>query len=163
MYRRIVSLFLLPCLLLTQSAARGHSHTGDQPAGHTSRPHFHTALPAAAHGHDGHAHGHTHHPHPHAGGSDVPGQDLQSAPVGGPQSDHDSSAVFTGSVDLVTVPRSSIDNDRAEFSFWALAGLTSPAFALWSHPPFEPACWPNPPPGSGRSCPLYVRHLALLI
>lgn len=162
MYRRIVSLFLLPCLLLTQSAARGHSHTGDQPAGHDSRPHFHTAVPAAAHGRGGHDHGHAHH-HPHTGESVAPGLDLQSAPVGGPESDHDSSAVFTGSVDLVTAQRSSADNDPAAFSFWAVAGLTSPAFAHWSHPPFEPACWPNPPPNIRHSCPLYVRHLALLI
>ena len=37
LYRHVVSLLLLPCLLLPQSALLAHAHGGGQPAGHDQR------------------------------------------------------------------------------------------------------------------------------
>src|SRR4051794_26287399 len=63
MYRRLVSLLLLPCAL-TPSAATAHGHAGGRPAGHDSRPHLH--LKREAH-HHGHSHGGGVHHHHHDG------------------------------------------------------------------------------------------------
>lgn len=165
MYRRLVSLLLLPCLLLTQSAARGHAHGGATPVGHESRPHFHTAPASAAHSHggDGHSHGHAHHRHPHTGADDVPGPDVQQVPAGESPSDHDSTAVYTASVDLATPQRPSADSEPVGASLWADAWLNpSLTFHSACSPP-EAANRAHPPPDSGHSCPRYVRHLTLLI
>src|SRR5260370_1019302 len=65
MYRRVLCLLLLPCVLLTQSASLGHCHGDTEPAGHDLRPHFHTNLTSSCHGHHGHHRhgpgGHHHH------------------------------------------------------------------------------------------------------
>src|SRR4051794_15689483 len=90
MGRRVVSLVLLPCLLLTQSAGFGHSHGGGQPPGHDSRPHMHVrVIPAARH------HGHRHSPHDHDGDhyhdrDDEP----EAAPPPAAPFDHDDDAVY---------------------------------------------------------------------
>lgn len=163
MYRRIVSLLLLPCLLLTQSAALGHTHAGSKTASHDLRPHFHTTPTSAGHGHTGHHHGPGGHHHPHATADDGPGPDIQTTPPAGPQSDHDSSAVFTANVDLVANQRSSADTDPREFSLWATSGLNLSVTFLSANQQHEAANWTHPPPDSGYSCPIYVRHLALVI
>lgn len=162
MYRRVVSLLLLPGLLLTQSAALGHSHGGSQPAGHDLRPHFHAAPTSAGHGHGCHHHGPDGHHHPHATADDGPGPDTRTPPAG-PQSDHDSSAVYTAGVDLVAHQRSSADTDPAGFVQWTIAWLNLSTTFLSASPPHEVANRTHPPPDSGYSCPLYVRHLTLLI
>lgn len=167
MYRRLVSLLLLPCLLLTQSAALGHAHGGATPVGHESRPHFHTVPASAAHshsgdGHDGHSHGHAHHRHPHTDADDVPGPDLHQVPAGESPSDHDSTAVYTTSIDLAATERSSADSDPAGSSPWADAWLNQ-SLTFFSASPPEAANRAHPPPDSGYSCPRYVRHLTLLI
>ncbi len=163
MYRRVVSLLLLPCLLLTQSVAVGHSHAGPKPAGHDLRPHFHTTPAPAGHGHDGHRHGPGGHHHPHAPADDSSAPADETTPPAEPQSDHDSSAVYTASVDLVAHQRSSADTDPTGFVLWAIAWLNPSTTFLSASPPHEVANWTHPPPGSGYSRPLYVRHLTLLI
>ena len=99
MYRRIVSLILLPCVMMSQSASLfGHTHAGDEPAGDAVRPHIH--LKTHTHGH-AHSHG-SHHQEP-----------LDRAPETGtrpgfptePLSDHDSDAVYITAVDAVPSAR----------------------------------------------------------
>lgn len=163
MLRCVVSLLLVPCVLLTQSAALGHSHGGTKPAGHDLRPHFHTNPIPTAGDHDGHRHGPGGHHHPHAAGDDVPGPDTQTTPPAGSRSDHDSSAVYTASVDLASNLRSSADSEPVESSLWAVAWLNPSLTFLSASQPPEAANRAHPPPDSGHSCPRYVRHLTLLI
>lgn len=163
MLRCVVSLLLVPCVLLTQSAALGHSHGGSKPAGHDLRPHFHTTPTSAVYEHTGHHHGLGGHHHPHATGDEGPVPDTKTTPPALPPSDHDSSAVFTANVDLVASQRSSADTAPIGFSLWATSGLNLSATFLSANQQHEAANWTHPPPDSGYSCPLYVRHLALLI
>ncbi len=157
MYRRVVSLILLPCVLLTQSAAAlGHTHGGSQPTGHDLRPHFHTNSIPASHEHGHHHHGRDDHHH-HDEGDDGDEPDTPE-----PLSDHDSDAVFIPSVDVVINDRSAVDEELTGSPLWAPVGLNL-ATALWADPPSVTANWTHPPPPAGCFCALYVRHLALLI
>ena len=168
MYRRVVSLLLLPCVLLTQTAAIGHAHGGGQPAGHDLRPHFHTNPPAALRHHDEvfRPHGHHHHGpgghhHHHDDGDDAPEPDTQPTPEPEPLSDHDSDAVFLTTVDVVLGGRSPVHDELTASSFVAAVGSSS-FVASGADLPHEVPNWTHPPP-SGYACPLYVRHLTLLI
>lgn len=159
MFRRVVSLLLLPCVLLTQSAAMlGHAHAGMRLPGHDLLPHFHTTAPTNhVHGH--HHHGPDGHHHHHAIDTE-PGPQPPTPPE--PQPDHDSDAVFIAAVDAVVVERSQ-GADGVVPSFWCLADGAAPFAACWDRPPNLSAACGHPPPHSGHSCPLYVRHLTLLI
>src|SRR5829696_9036925 len=105
MYRGLVSLLLLPCLLLSRSAAFGHSHGGGEPAGHNSRPHLHVTStpnePGSHHHHRGHHHGPDGHHHHHEDGAtpddSLPFQGVQNEPI----SDHDSDVIYLGEVDAI--------------------------------------------------------------
>ncbi len=155
MYRRVVSLFLLPCVLLPQTAALGHAHGVSQPAGHDLRPHFHTG-PSSAPGQQ--AHGHHHHG-PNGHHHDDDGDD--GAPPE-PLSDHDADAVFLPSVDVVLNKCPVLDNELTVSPFLAVNGSNVVA-AIWVAPPSGSVNWAHPPPPVRYPCPLYVRHLALLI
>src|SRR5688572_12890353 len=89
MYRRVVALVLLPCLLLTQPACFAHVHGGDQLAGHDLCPHFHANTTPHSHGHH-HGHGGRHHHHE----GEHEDQDPVSLPHDVPSSDHDEDAVY---------------------------------------------------------------------
>src|SRR5262245_33448594 len=160
MYRRLVFVLLLPCVLLTRSAVLGHGHGGRQPAGHALRPHIHITPPAGPR-HHRHQHnaprGHHHHHHHHAEEADP---DTRPAPQPEPPSDHDSDAVFVGSVDVVLSTRSAPDAGLAPLPWKAAVSELSPT--CQADLVQEVTHWTRPPP-SGRLCPLYVRHLALLI
>jgi hypothetical protein len=166
MYRRIVSLLLLPCVLLTQSVAVfGHAHGGNQPAGHDLRPHFHTNPASARHDHGHHHHGPDGHHHHHNDG-DAPAEPdskpaQQPEPLSGDE--HDSDAVFVDCVDVVITPRSVATDDELAVSLpWATAGLFLPV-SLWTDPSQEAANWTHAPPLRDCACPLYLRQLTLLI
>ncbi|MCI0458241.1 MAG: hypothetical protein L0Z62_14850 [Gemmataceae bacterium] len=159
MYRRVVCLLLMPCLLLTQAASVGHCHGGFEPAGHELRPHFHTQPPPVR---QDHHHGHGGHHHHHDDGDEVPEPDTQPTPQPEPLSDHDSDAVFITSVDVVLNARSAVDDGLTASSLLA-AGGSNLFIAFWPDPPNESANWTHSPPSSGCSCPLHVRHRALLI
>ena len=163
MYRRVVSLFLLPCVLLTQSAALGHSHGGNQPAGHDLRAHIHTDLAFFSQAHD---HGHHHGPdcpgHHHHDGDDAPEPGKQPPSPPEPLSDHDSDAVYISSVDVVVSKRSSVENALTVSALWAAVVWDSSADLL-ANPPHQVANWTDDLPPSGCACPLYIRQLALLI
>ncbi len=163
MYRRIVSLLLLPCVWLTQSAAVGHSHGGSQPTGHDLRPHVHTNPCSAPHSHDHHHHGpEGHHNHHHHDGDDVPESDAQSSlPEQESPSDHDSDAIYISGVDVIIDVRSVVADELAASFMWAAEGTWSISFS--TNPLNDATRWSHPPPRPGYSCALYVRHLSLLI
>jgi hypothetical protein len=157
MYRCLVSLLLLPCLLLTQSAVVFvHAHGSAQPAGHALRPHFH--APAVAHDHD-HTHGHSHSGHHH---HDALEPDQPTAPAPDPSpADHDADAVYVAGVDAVAAERIAAGQELDSSVIW-LPAADCEFGRLWSNPShLLPNGW-HPPP-TGCSCPLYVRHLTLLI
>src|SRR2546430_8789890 len=96
MYRRLVSLLFLLCLVLTQTASLSHSHGGNKPPGHDLRPHFHIS-PRSEHrcheqGH--HHHGPGGHHHHHHDGEDIAEPDALPRPQLGPLSDHDFDAIY---------------------------------------------------------------------
>ena len=165
MYRRVVSLLLLPCLLLTQSAAFGHSHGGSQPAGHDLRPHIHTTSATAGHqqDHDRHHQGHGgggHHHDADDATSDAPTS--LTSPQPEPLPDHDSDAIYINAADAVAVERSKPASEIAPSLWWTAADAD--LFAKgWADPPTHSVFCGHPPPLYGNICPLYIRHLALLI
>lgn len=153
MYRRVVSLILVPCLLLTQSAALGHCHREGTPTGHDYHPHFHTTSVSAPHDHG--SGGHRHHD-----------DELEPTPAVPPNPDpspnHDDDAVYV-TVVAVATGRVQAGDDDARVSFWHLSlpdALTGWLAGCRDHavPHLRP-----PPGSSSPDCPLYVRHLALLI
>jgi hypothetical protein len=163
MYRRVLSLLLLPCIVLTQSAVLSHSHGGSRPAGHDLRPHFHTGLSADPHHHEHghHHHGHGgHHHHHHEDGDGSPEPDSPPTPAPEPLSGHDSDAVFVGLVDAVLNVRSA-DDQPAASALWFSLGFNLSFPSVNSSQ--EAIHWTRPPPTSASDCPLYVRHLTLLI
>lgn len=165
MYRRAVSLLLLPCVLLTQSAALGHAHGGSQSAGHGLRPHVHTKLLATDHRHDHshHHHGHSgHHHHHHDDDDDVRESEPYPEPQPVPPSDHDSDAVYVSAHDAVPGGRDALA-DEVEAAFGVYYCLCcSAAYPTALIEDISPRAWSHPPP-PGPRCPLYVRHLTLLI
>jgi hypothetical protein len=172
MLRSIASLLLLPCVLLSQSAALCvHSHGGREPAGHDLRPHFHTNPVSAAHSHGHHHHGsdghHHHHGsdghHPHEGGDGPVEPDTRPIPQPDPLSehDHDSDAVYVACVDVILSGRSSL-GEAAVSLLWVASGLCLPG-GLCPDRPQEALSWMHAPPPRGYACPLYLWQRALLI
>lgn len=158
MYRRVVSLLLLPCLLLTQSAALlGHAQAGLRFPGHDLRPHFHTQSAPAGHDHSRHHHSTGGHHHD----DDAPQLKMPITPDPEPQSDHDADAVYVSSFDVVVTGRSMLEDGADTSPLWATAAGSN-FVVLWPSPSRHPAKWWHPPP-LGSSCPLYILHLALLI
>jgi hypothetical protein len=162
MYRRVLSLLLVPCALLTQSVALVHAHYG-QATGHDPRPHVHvrsTVEREHCHGGHHHHHGHHHgpggHHHPHDD-SDTCLDSLPALPPGQPV-DHDSDAAYLTVTDLVSGRLAGFDGVTAD-----CVGFHYPSLivAVPGVSQGRPA-WVHPPP-IVPACPLYVRHLALLI
>lgn len=152
MFRRVVSSLALLCVVLGQAAplALAHAHDGGQPAGHGARPHTHTAPPRSPHGHHQHGAGGHHHDHD---------DDGDSPPVPQPAlpSDHDSDAAYVA--DALTDNRSAGGDERPLAFVWI--SLSFADAAMRADLRFTTPTRNRPPPG--RACPLYVRHLAILI
>ena len=160
MYRRTLSVILVPCLLLTQSAALGHTHNGSEPAGHDLRPHFHLTTALAGHTHDD-THHHSHHGDHHHNDGNQTKPPLPLTPDTSPLSSHDNDAVFIEVVDALVHGRSAIADAGADWSQWIALGLATVSSISLSDISAAPA---HPPPRlTSSSCPLYVRHLTLLI
>mgnify|MGYP000048555319 CR=1 FL=1 len=158
MLRHAVSVILLPCLVLTQSALFGHSHGGKAQPGHDLRPHIHATKPAAPHDH--HNPGGDHH-HDDVGDDDEPEHATAEPTNPKPSPDHDDDAVYL-EVDITTELGQTTEDTLRVFSWQLLPlNLTSGGVVGW------PDCStprPHPSPHSVASdCPLYVRHLTLLI
>lgn len=160
MLRRLVALLLLPFVLLAQSAALGHAHGGREPRGHGLRPHVHTSFAPERRAHDHHHHhgpaGH------HHDGDDEAGPGPHTVPEPEAPSDHDSDAFYLEKVDAVVSKRIVADDGSSPASL--LLALPGPCEFVPARASTQPrsAHWNRPPP-TDCSCPLYVRHLTLLI
>ena len=157
MRRQIVSLLLLPCVVLTQSAfAFGHTHGENEPAGHGTRAHFHTS--ACPH----HCHDSTHHHHDAVNGNDERDgqQDDRSAPVS--EHPHDSDAVYVNKVDVVVRPHTTPYDELVLSCLWVPIGMQLTGAVLDSSA--RPGICPSDrPPPCAYDCPLYIWQLTLLI
>ncbi len=158
MYRRLVAVVLLPCLLLTQSAVVHHFHV-NQPTGHDLRPHIHATKPAAPHGDH---HGLGGHHHPDDVGDDDETEHAATEPTNPkPLPDHDDDAVYL-EVDITTELGQTTEDTLRVFSLQLLP-LSLSSSGVVGCPDRSPPR-PHPSPHSVASeCPLYVRHLTLLI
>jgi len=167
MYRRIVALLLLPCVVLPQSgAAFGHAHGGHEPADHALRPHFHTSHDSP-HTH----HAHTHQAHSHQDGDDhrveygLAAEESDRGDSASPLSEHehDSDAIYVHHVDIVVRPRTAACEVIGDL--YLLFGLAEPQLSTallvsLGHGAVGPS---HPPPCGGYACPLYLWQRALLI
>lgn len=158
MVRCVVSLLLVPCVLLSQLAplALAHAHQGNEPAGHDARPHTHVSVPQPACDH-----GHSHHGHSHYHGDDsIEPSPAPSVLQATTESEHDTDAVYIATGDLVS------DSRVTALESWTLllALSVSPTAALSfrEEPSRVGSNFSHPPPPRG-ACPIYVRHLAMLI
>jgi hypothetical protein len=158
MYRRVVSLLLLPAVLLTQWSGVGHSHGSFQPAGHDHTPHVHSCL-LSSHHHDGYEGRH------HDQDAD-PGDPEQAECLGqsAPVEDHDDDAVYIPASALLRLRGQSSQDRSSEWSDPVATG------AMVSTPLAVPRLFPplsHPPPRSCRphcpDCPVYLQTCALLI
>lgn len=159
MYRRVVSLLLLPGLLLSQAAAAGHTHGDHTPADHSIRPHVHTAPAVVADRH--HARGHHHGPggHHHYHDEDDEGSfpsPTVPPPQAEPPADHDADALFVPVV-TVGVERPASVGVFVAAVVWVVCEAVGGTLGVF----MCPAGNGRPPPDP--ACPLYVRHLALLM
>ena len=149
MNRRIVSIILLPWVLLTQSVAFGHAHEGNQPVGNSLRTHIHID----------HAHNHQHGSHSHNNGDNSEHEKQRPLQVE-PLFDHDASAVFISSLDVISGSRSTIKTEIKVLFQWDIIGCNSssefPQLTETGRSVLDCA-----PPDSDS--PLFVRHHAYLI
>jgi hypothetical protein len=177
MVQRIISLLLIPCLLLNQLAALPHCHAHHTDDGHGERAHIHVPWSSSGakhadqhrHSHDAsskhhhsHKQGHSHtFQHSHADDcssscshkSNNRSENSCSSPF-----HHDADCIYVADVVAVNLTRLSIE-------------MFSNAHALhneqWTRaevqlrPHIKRSDWP--PPLLFGHCPLYLRHLSLLI
>jgi hypothetical protein len=167
MIQRVVTLLLIPCLLLNQSAAVSHSHGDFAVEGHGSRPHIHLAGKSSATDHEQHHHSHhshSHHTHSHHAHSQKEAPKGPPKPVKNdscsPPFQHDTDCVYVTEVVAAGLDRSSLE----KFQFDALPSYdltrwNSPVLNLRTHEKWSD--WP--PPLLFENCPLYLRNLSLLI
>lgn len=163
MLRRVVSLFLMPMVLLTQWASVGHCHRGQGAPAHTRSPHIHLSGFAAhqpGHHHHG-AHGHCHH---HHDGDELDAVDQSDScdllPT--PSTDHDDDALYVPiSPGMTALPKQQVEEGKFVASVDVL--LTS-LFSLVPPPASVPTLPTHSPPGlHPGACPLYLQMLTLLI
>ena len=158
MFRKTVSLILIPFVMLTQSFAFGHAHAGNQLAGHDLRAHIHLNSSEADAEHE-HVHSHGKHSHAHGDHAHSEQEQEPSSQLDSPF-DHDSSAIYLNSADLTSGARSSINLDVNDLLLWSLTGADSVTEVVPAYGPAlrEPDCAPPDP-----AAPLFLRHHAFLI
>jgi len=152
-------LLLTLSVLLTQSvAAFAHAHAGLRLPGHDPRPHFHADLsPPGGHDHD---HGPDGHRHDDDEG-DLP--DLDDRPLAcPPPPGHDADAVFVSGVDAVAPERAALKDDSAARPLWDFSEPRAGDSFLRVAPNDVPGP-PRFPSACRYSCPIYVRHLTLVL
>jgi hypothetical protein len=175
MYRRVVSLLLLPTVLLTQWASAAHCHGCSQVPGHACNPHIHlTGFPFSGsvpqvEGQESKNHHRCSHHHDDQQSDDQDGSDQNGgnhengAPV---PHDEDSTDHTGGSV--VYLPTAIMHGWLTGRCLTCIDDVIwTPGFALCDAlfilvPPL--ACSHDPPPLSASSdCPIFLRILTLLI
>jgi hypothetical protein len=163
MFRRVVCLLMLPSMLLNQAAAVGHCHGGDQGSAAGASPHIHTKSKAAStepSHHHGHSHGSSGHSHPHEHEEEADEPEDSDGPAPEPLSDHDADAVYLVGVDAIVTAWRSIDQVLTASALDLFAD-SSPRVILAASSDRLLECRPHPPPWS--PCPLFVRHLTILV
>lgn len=159
MYRRFVSLLLLPCMLLAQSASLGHAHGSNQPSDHNLRPHIHTKLEQQVHSHS-HSHGtgghHHHHDYAVPTETVIPDQQSEPSPT------HDSDAVYVSALDLIILQISPVLDEDQYSIFLSAVELAILASAFDCHRGTVAIC-SHPPPISVQHCARYIQLLTLII
>lgn len=179
MLQSVVTLLLIPCLLLNQSAAFAHSHGEYTGEGHGARAHIHIAGKSSTadhddkHDHHGHSHnrhshqGHSHHGHSHGhshsdghqGESKAPTKERKSESCSTPFQ-HDANCVYVADVVAVGLDRTTVKVfEINSLPCFVLTQWNSPDLQLRTHKKWSD--WP--PPLLLGDCPLYLRHLSLLI
>ena len=158
MYHRIVALLLLPFVLTSQSVTFGHCHGNGSPSGHDPRPHVHLNRKADSDGHQRRCCGH-HHDDDEASDTENPSPDTPSPSP--PSPCQDSEAIFFGGEDAVVAGRMKVEGKDESSTSWC-AALAAPFASFGDIAQLASDAFTRPPP-SPPPCPLYVRHLALLI
>jgi hypothetical protein len=145
-------------MVLTQSVSLlGHAHAGQRLAGHDPRPHVHAKADSSNHDR-GHRHGpgDRHHHHDTDAEPETPAAPVPNEPL----SDHDSDAFFVAGVEAVTGVRSSAGLDLDTSVTWLSPLLGDLVRSNFTRPQWGSRAHNSAP---HYSCPLYVRHLTLLI
>lgn len=164
MLRLVVNLLLQPCLLMTPLSGLAHSHEALETGGHTPRPHFHASVLTSR---ESRAHWHQH-PHHHHGGSFIHCHTrsivaakhvhltlrLPASPAG-----HDADAVFVSAVEALVAKRSRVTVEFAPPPIFVSTALRAVSGGF----NFSFSSAHDRSPKLCDSCPLYLRHLALLI
>ena len=163
MIRCVVTHVLVFCVLVTQFATSARCHGGPTSGvRHDSRPHVHFNAVLPNHGHGRH-----HHHHGQGGGN----QHKDSAPFDqtferdpeSPQTpDHDSDAYYFPSVDAGLSERTKLHDRFDSVLNWPLL-VEITHDSIWSRPGLTVSVRGWPPTELFPSCPVYIRHLTLLI
>ncbi len=155
MFRRTVSLLLIPMVLSVQLAAVGHSHGDWSDGGHNTRPHIHVGLIGHHHADAPH-----HHSHPHSHAVHV-GHESKGFDRAAFQRllQHDDDAVYVA-VNVAVSERGSCCGDHS-----LPAGLELAIVELFIDQSAACGMYVFRPPPADRlgPCPIYIRHLTLLI
>ncbi len=169
MFKCAVTLLLIPCLLLSQTAAVAHSHGEYTVEGHGVRAHIHVQgkAPSACHDeeqeHSHHAHGHSHkHGHSHSAKQSEKHETSASKKTNGSYSEpyqHDADCIYLTDVvapgfERVTFEKSCDSVNICLSTIWDETDTKLRGSALRFY---------RPPPIRPYSCPLYLQHLSLLI
>lgn len=169
MLQSVVTLLLIPCLLLNQSATFAHSHGDYTVEGHGARAHIHIAGKSSTadhddkhdhhgHSHHGHSHGHSH-SDDHEGEPKPPTKERKNESCSTPFQ-HDADCVYV--VDVVAAGL-----DRTTVKVFQFDSLPSFVSTRWNSPDLQlrnHEKWSDwPPPLLFGDCPLYLRNLSLLI
>jgi len=146
--QRIISTFLIPLLLVSQSlVSASHLHASASSLGDSAGPHIHL--------HNGHASDH----HDDAGHHDDAdhhhGANSPKASLTGPSPEHDSDALYVGDLQLADDGRVS-GIAKAEFSAICMICGESPLVTLTRHD-----TRPNSSPVLRPKCALYLQLLSI--
>lgn len=172
MMQSFVTLLLIPCLLLNQSAAFSHSHGDFIGEGHGTRAHIHLAGKSSTAGHDDkhdHSHhGHLHHEYGHGHSHSDKHKDAPKAPPSktvkndscSPPYPHDADCVYIADVGAAALDRTSLEDFQFDtLHSCVLISRKNPNLQLRTHEKWSD--WP--PLLLFGSCPIYLRNLSLLI
>ncbi|MFL5329530.1 MAG: hypothetical protein ACJ8C4_11500 [Gemmataceae bacterium] len=148
MVRRLLTLILMPCLLLTQSAAMGFCCSEGEQSGQLRRPHIHTNCLFVWHDHHHHLNCCHHH-----------NDDFDDEEPTSNAPDHDDDAVYV-TAETLAAPRSSAEILTIDVSSALIptdivcsSQLDLQRATRWWPPPLDQSC----------CCPIYLQHLSLLI
>lgn len=156
MFRRVVSVALIPVWLIGQAARLPHTHGQDNDGHHGQIAHVHLHTFWADHQH-GHSHNHSHHDHD---GDRCHEHDEAGVPANNldgkiPPGHHDEDAIPLPDCVAASPMNASWTVDRTLSD-----ALFTPPFAFET---VSSASYRGHPPPTSNSCPLYLEFVSLLI